>query len=231
MKSGKWTKEETDWLMINYQKLSNIELEAHLHRKYGAIKAKARLIGANGLRIKGFKDLHNTWFGFIEVLKDSGKSDEKGRILWECHCHACDKPFIVNGHQLRPGRSKSCGCVRRHKGADNVMWRGIGTMPATMFTRVKAGAKRRKLEFNLTFQYMWDLYEKQNGKCRFSGMDIGFGRVNLKEITASLDRINSELGYLKGNVQWIHKDINYMKQTMKDEYFIDLCKKIAKYNE
>ena len=111
------------------------------------------------------------------------------------------------------------------------MWKGIGTMPATMFTRIKIGAKRRDLEFNLTFEYIWDLYEKQEGKCAFSGIEIGFGRINLKEITASLDRINSELGYLKGNVQWVHKDINYMKQTMKDDYFIDLCKKIAKYNE
>ena len=38
-------------------------------------------------------------------------------------------------------------------------------------------------------------------------------------------------GYIKGNVQWVHKDINYMKSNFEQPYFIDVCKMIAKKNE
>jgi hypothetical protein len=42
--------------------------------------------------------------------------------------------------------------------------------------------------------------------------------------TASLDRIDSSKGYFKGNVQWIHKDLNVMKMDLTEEKFIDYCK-------
>ena len=45
--------------------------------------------------------------------------------------------------------------------------------------------------------------------------------------TASLDRIDSSKGYVIGNVQWVHKDINIMKNKFDNQYFIDMCKKIA----
>jgi hypothetical protein len=47
------------------------------------------------------------------------------------------------------------------------------------------------------------------------------------EATASLDRINSDEGYIKGNVQWVHKDINIMKNIYSSKYFIEMCKKVA----
>ena len=30
--------------------------------------------------------------------------------------------------------------------------------------------------------------------------------------TASLDRIDSTKGYVRGNIQWVHKDINWFKR-------------------
>jgi len=45
--------------------------------------------------------------------------------------------------------------------------------------------------------------------------------------TASLDRIDSSKGYVKGNLQWVHKDINMMKNHYNQKYFIEICKKVA----
>ena len=47
--------------------------------------------------------------------------------------------------------------------------------------------------------------------------------------TASLDRIDSNKGYIKGNVQFISTAINYMKNNMSNEDTIKLCKIIAKH--
>jgi hypothetical protein len=47
--------------------------------------------------------------------------------------------------------------------------------------------------------------------------------------TASLDRIDSSLGYVRGNVQWLHKDVNWMKNTLDQDRFIELCKAIVNH--
>jgi len=47
--------------------------------------------------------------------------------------------------------------------------------------------------------------------------------------TASLDRIDNNKGYIKGNVQWVLKDINKMKNIHTQDYFIELCKLVWEY--
>lgn len=79
--------------------------------------------------------------------------------------------------------------------------------------------------------YMWELFQKQNGKCRLSGRQIGFDQKVHRNTTASLDRIDSSIGYIAGNVQWVHKDINKMKMEFENDYFIEMCREVAAYHE
>ena len=51
-----------------------------------------------------------------------------------------------------------------------------------------------------------------------------------RKFTASLDRIDSKLGYELNNIQWVHKDINMMKQAYTNNYFIEHCKLVAANN-
>ena len=46
-------------------------------------------------------------------------------------------------------------------------------------------------------------------------------------ITASLDSIDSSLGYTIDNIQWIHKQINIMKNVYSNSDLIDICYKIV----
>lgn len=100
---------------------------------------------------------------------------------------------------------------------------------------LKNRAQRKKIKFNLNGNYLWRLFLKQNKKCILSGIEICFPRAwgarSKTQITASLDRIDSSKGYVKGNVQWVHKAINSMKMNMSDSNFIDLCKKVADNND
>lgn len=32
---------------------------------------------------------------------------------------------------------------------------------------------------------------------------------------------------IKGNVQWLHKDVNKMKWNFEQSYFIDICNRIS----
>lgn len=71
------------------------------------------------------------------------------------------------------------------------------------------------------------MFVKQDKKCKLSGLTLTFAlgrkQVNLRVTTASLDRKDSSCGYVRGNVQWVHKDINRMKHVFEERYFIHLC--------
>ena len=102
------------------------------------------------------------------------------------------------------------------------------TIPGRYFCSLKHSANSRGLEFNLTLDDLWNIFTIQNGKCALSGLDIRFHQPGEKFTaqTASVDRINNDIGYIKSNIRWVHKDINYMKMDLTDERFFYLCQQI-----
>ena len=49
--------------------------------------------------------------------------------------------------------------------------------------------------------------------------------------TASLDRIDSSKGYVPGNIQCVHKDINALKTDFSEERFLELIHMIAAHDQ
>ena len=145
-----------------------------------------------------------------------------------CKCD-CGKEKRVQAVHLKSGHTQSCGCAWYEFGKTRISWKGCGDMPSAHFKRILNGAKKRKIPFNINIKYVWDLYLKQNKKCALSGLplDFSYGRNCHHKGTASLDRIDSTKGYVKNNVQWVHKDINWMKQDYSNDYFIQMCKLIV----
>lgn len=94
------------------------------------------------------------------------------------------------------------------------------------FTKSEKGAALRGLIFNITIEDIWFMYTAQEGRCALSGISIGWSEVGSIH-TASIDRIDSSKGYIKENVQLLHKDVNFMKQQYSQEYFIEICKAVA----
>jgi hypothetical protein len=46
-----------------------------------------------------------------------------------------------------------------------------------------------------------------------------------------VDRIDSTKGYIVGNIQWVDKQINIMKNRMNEKDFLSLCEEIVKYKK
>jgi hypothetical protein len=83
---------------------------------------------------------------------------------------------------------------------------------------VRAGKdKIRKipLEFNLTNEYLMELWNKQNHKCALTNIDMvhKWGFLN----SISIDRIDSNKGYIIGNVQLVCRGINHMKNNVSQQ--------------
>jgi hypothetical protein len=161
----------------------------------------------------------------------------KREWVWECKCK-CGRKTKVRISKLKNGYTKSCGCLKKPKtkyGKEHKQWSGFGDISKSFYSRIKNSALQRNIIFQISIEYLWELYQKQEGKCAYTGKEIKLPvfvrqlRGENNEDIASLDRINPESGYIKENLQWICKRINYMKHTMNEEYFLNWIKDIYNF--
>jgi hypothetical protein len=87
---------------------------------------------------------------------------------------------------------------------------------------------RSKQVFEIDIKFAWKLFLKQKRRCALTGLELHFGKHGYDKFTASLDRIDNNVGYKKNNVQWVHKDVNKMKNVFPEKYFIEMCSLITK---
>jgi hypothetical protein len=146
----------------------------------------------------------------------------------------------VKKHDLLRKHTQSCGCHRqdvstkllrkwRALGGVNFNRQFVGNLSGATWYRIMSNAKERGLNVSITKEEAWDLFQKQNGRCALTGMELVLSPLFKDKVTntASLDRIDSSRGYTMDNVQWIHKDVNLMKLDYPNEYFISICKLVA----
>lgn len=70
--------------------------------------------------------------------------------------------------------------------------------------------------------------DAQGGTCALTGWCIDFPQVgHPHKVNASIDRIDSQFGYIKGNVQLVHKMVNMCKQQYEQEDFVRMCEAVA----
>ena len=172
-------------------------------------------------------DLVGKKFGRLTVL-DSVKI--KKRLYWFCLCD-CGNEITTLASSLNRGFTRSCGCIKREVvSRRNIAgYKGIEELTGSYLSSVIRNAKIRNIEHNITKEYLWDLFLKQDKKCALSGVLLTFGNKGLPNTTASLDRIDSSIGYIEGNVQWTHKNVNRAKMELSNKDFIEMCKQVYEY--
>ncbi|RAK63891.1 hypothetical protein [Hymenobacter edaphi] len=91
---------------------------------------------------------------------------------------------------------------------------------------------RRGHDATTTLDDLVQQWENQQGKCPYTGLTLvqpGHHACNDVIHTASLDRIDSRLGYVAGNVQFVSMAINYAKNTLTHTEMVMLCRVIAQH--
>jgi hypothetical protein len=153
--------------------------------------------------------------------KPNSKGKNKHNLCYEVRC-SCGKEQPTDCYNLEKGISTRCyDCsMKGTHGSNNPNWKGTSVISSSRFTRMKRQAKERGIEFLLEIQDFEDKLLDQNYICALTGMEL------TKE-TWSLDRIDSSKPYEVENIQWVHKDINIMKNKFEENYFIEMCKKVA----
>jgi hypothetical protein len=97
------------------------------------------------------------------------------------------------------------------------------------FLGLKDRAKRLKLEVNIDLDYLKQIWNKQEGKCALSQINMTYLSNKGRILTnLSIDRIDSKKGYIKDNIQFVCISVNQMKSdlTLDELYFF--CESILK---
>lgn len=162
-------------------------------------------------------------------------------------CNNCGLEFEKAISEIR--RNLAIGrnnyCSRKCSGAKNLKnfgdklkkfstenqpnYRSIKANPFKYYLR---NCKRRfRYNINIDLQYLENLWNEQKGLCVYTNIPLKLNthlkRVKDYRYTASLDRIDSTKGYIKGNVQFVSACINYMKNNLTHDQtieFINLIK-------
>ena len=151
----------------------------------------------------------------------------------DCTIDGCTRKQVARGfcplhysHVYKDGSLQLVRFVRPHTDST----KGHGEIPGYYWVTVLAGARHRNLPVTVTPEDIWACYQKQKGQCALSGVPIGFAKGRQrKDQTASLDRIDSSKGYEPGNIQWIHKRLQFMKSDSSQEEFLHWCSTIHQY--
>jgi len=78
--------------------------------------------------------------------------------------------------------------------------------------------KKRHHEYDIELNDLLNIWEKQNGICIYTGVKLVHPNQKGNNLnTASLDRIDSKLGYVKGNIQFISITCNHAKNSMTED--------------
>lgn len=169
------------------------------------------------------------------------QKDENGNVYCY-HCKQYKNTVEFNNSPqesdifYRCGKDKRCkSCKKAQNEKRRINNRGNGTIDRILLERwhgAKSRAKANGLFLDFDVNYLKELWEKQNGKCALSGIDMTYkifqGRINTN---VSIDRIDSTKGYIKNNIQLVCMVINQMKNDLSVSELIHFCKNIIKTYE
>lgn len=153
----------------------------------------------------------------VEETKDS-----QGHLRYKCRCSCGYEQLMRPSALYNSTRWFQCKHCATLKSVEKNTTK-VGEITLSILNRIKGKAMLRKIPFNLSLEYLWNLFLQQNGKCAITGDDLG----SIRE--ASLDRIDSSLGYIENNVQWVTKQANKCKHILSMKELYEFSQKVINH--
>ena len=154
-------------------------------------------------------------------------------------CHRCREyksidNFTAKGSEIpiRGYRRTTCkNCTNEIRKQSSLKWPDTESLIRCLNSRLlgaKDRARKQNIKFDLTLDFLLELWKKQNGKCALSGLPMTY--ISLKgriPTNVSLDKIDRNLGYIKDNVQLVCMACNQMKSDLSEDLLYLFCKQIV----
>ena len=139
----------------------------------------------------------------------------KTRPKSEVICEVCKKPFMKENKQInRTNRNNGIHSCSRKCTNDYLSKKRVIPMSYNV-RNARSLSKAKGIDFNLTNEYVQELFEQQDGKCAITKTQMTIvWKNNKKKIDqVSIDRLDNSKGYIEGNIHLVALGINYMRNT------------------
>lgn len=89
----------------------------------------------------------------------------------------CGKYIIANIYSVRANKTKSCGCLKAKNlnsgiGVNSNTWKGKTPISTTYISSIKRRAISKNYVYDVSDEYLWEIYIKQKERCNISGKNI-----------------------------------------------------------
>jgi hypothetical protein len=95
--------------------------------------------------------------------------------------------------------------------------------------------KKRRIDFALTLADLVEQWNKQGGICPYTGYTMTLPETSHKHLKspfmASMDRIDSSKGYVKGNVEFVCVSANFAKNSFPKEEMLKFWQNIPNHSQ
>jgi len=163
------------------------------------------------------------------------KRAEESKKKWEeilnegtMKCRQCKEEKSLNNYsprkyenmQVYNKRCKKCEAEHKNKKHhERCINKGLVYNLNELLRCSKQRSNQYKRECTIDIPILKEVYEKQNGKCYYSKRVLSFEINNINKI--SIDRLDSNKGYIKENIVLCCKCINLMKLDWDKDVFLD----------
>lgn len=243
-----WTDKEDSLLIGSYRSKTAPEIGSMLNRSTSAVNNRATRLGLRKRSDISPGDI----FGKLTVIEKSDQKDQFGAAYFLCICD-CGIKKIVRRANLKNNHTRSCGCLYKEiKRAEEFSTKAPGeTSFNTLYRVLKQHAKKRSKERSILSITPAEHKEIITQNCHYCGVgpkmfnpyaksdgSIGKVRVGCQETVNrasiyvnSIDRIDSNLGYILLNCVPCCFMCNRMKTDFRKEEFLDQIEKIHNFQK
>lgn len=165
-------------------------------------------------------------------------------------CTECKREFVKTKADVQRRRfkargdnffcSKSCsasyGNKKTPRGTKFQVGNSYGKVPTPFryyLTMIRNRIKEGKFgSTDITSDFLVELWNQQKGKCAITGIDMIVQQHNTgcRPESASLDRIDSSIGYERTNVRFMCLSLNLAKNKFTNDQFMSFMQKIGNKN-
>ncbi len=165
-----------------------------------------------------------TVFGNRTVIGATSSRTKNRMILYEVECSCGDRSLVV-GNRLK----NTISCRKCSATQDRAKYRH-DVVHSNYMAALERRAKDKSISVTVTLSDLEDKWKEQDGKCALTGRTLTLRTNNAdSSATASVDRIDSNLGYQPDNIQWVHKHVNQAKNNLDESDFLRLCREVVDY--
>jgi len=90
--------------------------------------------------------------------------------------------------------------------------------------------REKGIWFEITAEDVAEVYEEQGGRCFLTGRELLWGLAGRHRDTLSIDRIEADDGYVRGNIRLVTYQANRARGELGDEELFEFCRTVLQYN-